>query len=60
MKIAMICFSLTGQETGEKLCRGLKSAGITATLDKKVNTCRTPYRSVLLHGQGRNFLIQMR
>ena len=31
----MICFSLTGQETGEKLCRGLKSAGITATLDKK-------------------------
>ena len=35
MKIAMICFSLTGQETGEKLCRGLKSAGITATLDKK-------------------------
>ena len=35
MKIALICFSLTGQETGEKLCLGLKEAGMTAALDKK-------------------------
>ena len=35
MKIALICFSLTGQETGEKLCCGLEKAGITAVLAKK-------------------------
>ena len=35
MKIALICFSLTGQETGERLCHGLKTAGMTAVLDKK-------------------------
>ncbi len=35
MKIAMICFSLTGQETGEKLCTKMESAGMTVTLDKK-------------------------
>lgn len=35
MKIALICFSLTGQETGEKLCFGLKEAGMTVVLDKK-------------------------
>ena len=35
MKIALICFSLTGQETGEKLCCGLEKAGMTAVLDKK-------------------------
>ena len=35
MKIALICFSLTGQETGEKLCHGLESAGMTVVLDKK-------------------------
>ena len=32
MKISLICFSLTGQETGEKLCQGLKKAGMTAEL----------------------------
>ena len=35
MKIALICFSLTGQETGEKLCRSLETIGMTAVLDKK-------------------------
>lgn len=35
MKISLICFSLTGQETGEKLCQGLKKAGMTAELDRK-------------------------
>lgn len=35
MKIALICFSLTGLDTGEKLCHGLEVAGITAVLDKK-------------------------
>ena len=35
MKIALICFSLTGQGTGEKLCHGLETAGMTAILDKK-------------------------
>lgn len=35
MKVAMICFSLTGQETAEKLRQGLVRIGITATLDKK-------------------------
>lgn len=35
MKVAMICFSLTGQETAEKLRQGLTGIGITATLDKK-------------------------
>ena len=35
MKIALICFSLTGQETGEKLCCGLEKAGVTAVLAKK-------------------------
>ena len=35
MKIALICFSLTGQETGEKLCQSLKKSGMTAVLDKK-------------------------
>ena len=35
MKIALICFSLTGQETGEKLCHGLENEGMTAVLDKK-------------------------
>ena len=35
MKIALICFSLTGQETGENLCRGLEKAGMTAVLDRK-------------------------
>lgn len=35
MKIALICFSLTGQETGEKLCRCLETTGMTAVLDKK-------------------------
>lgn len=35
MKIALICFSLTGQDTGEKLCRGLETAGMTTVLDKK-------------------------
>lgn len=35
MKVAMICFSLTGQETAEKLREGLAEAGITVTLDKK-------------------------
>ena len=35
MKVALICFSLTGQQTGERLCRGLEAAGMTAELDKK-------------------------
>ena len=35
MKVALICFSLTGQQTGERLCRGLEAAGLTAELDKK-------------------------
>ena len=35
MKVALICFSLTGQHTGERLCRGLEAAGMTAELDKK-------------------------
>ena len=35
MKVALICFSLTGRETGDKLCRGLETAGMTAVLDKK-------------------------
>ena len=35
MKIALICFSLTGQETGEKLCRSLETIGMTVVLDKK-------------------------
>lgn len=35
MKVAMICFSLTGHETGEKLLQGLVDIGIIATLDKK-------------------------
>ena len=35
MKVALICFSLTGQQTGERLCRGLQAAGLTAELDKK-------------------------
>ena len=36
MKVALICFSLTGQQTGERLYRGLEAAGLTAELDKKV------------------------
>ena len=36
MKVALICFSLTGQQTGERLCRGLEAAGMTAELDKKI------------------------
>ena len=59
MKISLICFSLTGQETGEKLCQGLKKAGMTAELDRKVNICRIPYRSAPLHGQEKNFPFQM-
>lgn len=35
MKIALICFSLTGQETGERLCQSFQNAGIEVTLDKK-------------------------
>lgn len=35
MKVALICFSLTGQQTGERLYRGLEAAGMTAELDKK-------------------------
>ena len=35
MKVALICFSLTGQQTGERLYRGLEAAGLTAELDKK-------------------------
>ena len=35
MKAALICFSLTGQETGEKLCRSLETIGMTVVLDKK-------------------------
>lgn len=31
----MICFTLTGQETGCRLQEGLKDAGMTVTLDKK-------------------------
>ena len=27
MKVALICFSLTGQQTGERLYRGLEAAG---------------------------------
>lgn len=59
MKVALICFSLTGQQTGERLYRGLEAAGLTAELDKKVNIFRIPFRSAPLHGQERNFLIQM-
>lgn len=59
MKVALICFSLTGQQTGERLCRGLEAAGMTAELDKKSNIFRILFRSVPLHGQERNFLIQM-
>lgn len=59
MKVALICFSLTGQQTGERLCRGLEAAGMTAELDKKVNIFWILFRSVPLHGQERNFLIQM-
>ena len=35
MKISMICFSLTGMETGEKLKAGLKEKGWEACLDAK-------------------------
>lgn len=35
MKISMICFSLTGYETGERLKKGLIKAGEEAVLDKK-------------------------
>lgn len=35
MKIAMICFSLTGQETGERLLTGFLEKGMEAWLDKK-------------------------
>ncbi|MDO4273152.1 MAG: cobalt-precorrin 5A hydrolase [Eubacteriales bacterium] len=35
MKISMICFSLTGRETGERLQEALKSQGHKVILDKK-------------------------
>lgn len=35
MKIAVICFSLTGWQTGERLLKGLAKAGVQATLDGK-------------------------
>ena len=35
MGISMICFSMTGQRTGEKLLQGLKEAGKEAVLYKK-------------------------
>ncbi|MDC7286992.1 cobalt-precorrin 5A hydrolase [Blautia schinkii] len=35
MKISMICFSLTGQETGERLADGLKALGYEVSLAKK-------------------------
>lgn len=38
---------------------GLEAAGMTAELDKKVNIFWILFRSVPLHGQERNFLIQM-
>ena len=59
MKVALICFSLTGQQTGERLCRGLEAAGMTAELDKESKYLLDSIRSVPLHGQERNFLIQM-
>lgn len=59
MKIALICFSLTGQETGEKLCFGLKEAGMTVVLDKKSKYLPDSIKSALLPGQGRSSLIQM-
>lgn len=35
MKIAVICFSLTGQETGDRLVQGLESKGYTVSFSKK-------------------------
>lgn len=58
MKVALICFSLTGQQTGERLCRGLEASGMITELDKS-KYLRILFRSVPLHGQERNFLIQM-
>lgn len=35
MKIAMLCFSLTGLDTGERLKKGLEEKGFEVVLDKK-------------------------
>lgn len=35
MKIAIICFSLTGQETGSRLAQGMREAGMSVVFDKK-------------------------
>ena len=59
MKVALICFSLTGQQTGERLYRGLEAAGLTAELDKKSKYLPDSIQISTLHGQERNFLIQM-
>ena len=42
MKVALICFSLTGQQTGERLCRGLEAAGMTLEEEREALSTASP------------------
>ena len=52
MKIAIICFSLTGQETGSRLAQGMREAGMSVVFDKKskyagLNEVKGSFNSVI-------------
>lgn len=51
MHISIICFSLTGYTTAEKIQKSLQQCGYTADLFKKVNIWKIPLQRIQQSGQ---------